>query len=204
MHIRGYFVAINQAEELWNWADRDFHGRTMPEGPSWIEYLFAGEYPHSVQAQRQLHGSYVEPIEDRVPVPVLPAVLDETASFEFDAYHESAISPLRPAKIMFDGTDLRWDGLGGYRHGAEPVFKMPNFSEPGPSAMLVEESWIKQWLAERDLALVWTVLSEKHAVPAGFGRRPDGYAVHSRAHRLRPDGSLESSNGISVRHRPTD
>ncbi|MDX6654811.1 MAG: hypothetical protein QOH18_1525 [Solirubrobacterales bacterium] len=203
MHIRGYLVAANQAEELWQWANRDFHGRTMPEGPSWFEYLFCGEYPHSVQAQRQLHGPYVDPIEEGVPVPVLPAVLDDTASFEFDSYHgESAISSLRPARIMFDETDLRWDGLGGYRHSGDPVFRMPNFSEPGPSAMLVEESWIQKWLARRNMVLAWTVLSEKHASPGGIGRPRDGYAVHSRTHRLHPDGSIDSSDGISVRHRP--
>jgi len=206
MHIRGYFVAADQAEELWKWAaEQDFHGRTMPEGPSWFDYLFCGEYPHSVQAQRLLHNGYVDPIEEGVPVPVLPALLDDTASFEFDAYHgESSISPLRPTKALFEGADLRWDGLGGYREGNSPVLRMPNFSEPGPTAMLVEAEWIQKWLAAQDMALLWTVLSEQHASAGGVGvgSHRHGYSVHSRAHRLRPDGSIESSDGISIRHKP--
>lgn len=203
MQIHGYLVRNGQANKLWNWLrEQDLHGRWMPEAPSWLMYLFSGEYPWSVQARRQLYGEYVEPLDEKVPVPVLPVGIDDTIPYEFDAYHSDSVSVVRPTRGFFEGTALQWDRLGGYTAGGRSVFRMPDFEGPGPEALLVDREWIERWLADNEMKLVWTVLSEKHFIPgSASGRHNLGYAVHSRAHRL-VDGAIKSSAGKAKRFDP--
>jgi len=201
MQIRAYLVTQADQERFWRWLRKqDLHGRWMPEGARWLSYVFAGEYPWSVQAQRALPSDSELSHTDKVPVKILPATHDQTLEFEFDAYHDAHINVLLPHAHFFDN-ELHWDNLGGYRDSrGRAVFKMPNLSSPGPAALLVDPEWLDGWLKRHNLAIFWAALSENHFIPGTFARHDLGYAVHSRAHRL-VGGRVKSSEPIAYRRR---
>ena len=203
IHLRSYLVAREHSARLWRWLrNQDFHGRWMPESPHWLSYVFAGEYPWAAQALHNITTgeSYRA---DRVPVPMLPTVYDQSLEFELDSYHEETINMLVPAPWVFSGGKLLWDGAGAY-HDADRTlqFVAPNLTEPGPQALLAERESFLKWLDDNGLAIVWTTLSEMHWSPPGFGGGHNlGYGVHSRAHRV-GDAAVKKSRGISRRIRP--
>ncbi len=200
------FVANADGDETWRWLKKqDFHSRWMPEGMRWLPYVFAGEYPWAVQVQGMLaearEGDYGSRARG-LPRRMVPAALDQALEFEFDEYHGGTTGLILPHPCFFDGTDLRWDGCAGYHdHAARPVFLSPELLESGPHALLVDRTWLESWLAERDLALMWTVLSEKHWHTGDLGAHGLGYAVYSRAYRLTAD-RIVAGKAIARRVRP--
>ena len=203
VQLRSYLVAREHSERLWHWLRKqDFHGRWMPEGLEWIPYIFAGEYPWATQA---VHNIPPEEMyrDEKVPYPICPTVHEPSLEFGFDCYHDETIHLLVPAPQLLAGRELRWDGLAGYRNlGGQRRFFAPNLSEPGPMVLLAERASFVQWLEENGLDIVWTTLSEMHWIPQGVGGDHRlGYAVHSRAHRLRGT-SLQKSKGVTRRLRP--
>ena len=202
IQLRSYLVAVGDAEKLWRWLRKqDFHGRWMPEGPRWISYVFAGEYPWAVQAQHALEGSTESPAGP--PVELQPTVYEQSLEFEFDSYHDGTIHLLVPAPLFFAADGLSWDGAGAYLN-PNGGLHFRDFSEPGPRALLVEREGLLAWLEQHQLRIVWTTLSEMHWSAPGFVIPHDfGYAVHSRCHRL-VDGVLRVSRGITRRVRPGD
>ena len=204
MHIRSYFVKKEEYEKAWHWLRRqDFHGAWMPEGAHWLPYVFAGEYPWSVQAQYGLAvGGWDRPSD--IPFNMIPTALDQVLEFDFDAYHEEKINLILPDRRFFDGTSLRWDGLGGYLDSkGQSAFRLPSLTEGGPQALLVDKQWLERWLEEHKLRIVWAVLSEQRRMGELPKAPSRGHTVHSRAHRLN-DGGLQSSRGLTHRHRPSD
>ena len=203
VHLRSYLVAREDSERLWRWLRKqDFHGRWMPEGPRWLSYVFAGEYPWATQALHNITTgeSYRN---DRVPVPMLPTVCDQALEFEFDSYHEETINMLAPAPWMLSGGELLWDSGSGYCDADGRLqFVAPDLTEPGPRALLAERESFLRWLDDNGLAIVWTTLSEMHWFPPGLGGGHNfGYGVHSRAHRV-VDAAVKKSRGITRRIRP--
>jgi hypothetical protein len=200
VQIRSYLVARKYAERLWRWIRRqDLHGRWMPEGPHWLEYVYAGEYPWASQASHNI--SMVDiPLNDKVPVPIAPTAYDLMLEFEFDCYHEKTINTLVPAPGMFHNRNLFWDGLGRYFDDNGILqFTAPALTHPGPNVLLAERESLLQWLDENGLEIVWTTLSEIHWIPGGAGnQRRLGYGVHSKAHRL-IGSSVKSTRGVTRR-----
>jgi hypothetical protein len=204
VHLRSYLVAREDSERLWRWLRKqDFHGRWMPEGPHWLSYVFAGEYPWATQALHNITTgeSYRD---DKVPVPMLATVYDQSLEFDFDSYHEETINMLVPAPQMLSCGELLLDGASGHRNADGTLrFVAPDLTEPGPQALLAERDSFLKWLDDNGLAIVWTTLSEMHWSPPGLGGGHNlGYAVHSRAHRV-VDAAVKKSRGITRRIRPS-
>lgn len=202
--LRSYLVARKRSERLWRWLRKqDLTEQRLPEGLSGIPYVFAGEYPWSTQALHNVasEGAYLD-----IPLPMLPTVHEQLFEFEFDCYHDETIQLLVPAPQILAGRELRWDGLDGYRDpsGQRRLFA-PSLTEPGPMALLAERESFTQWLEENDLDIVWTTIAEINWIPQGFGTIHDlGYAVCSRAHRLRSSATNpQESKGITRRIRPS-
>jgi hypothetical protein len=204
VHLRSYLVARRSSERAWRWLRKqDFHGRWMPEGPRWLPYVFAGEYPWATQALLNIPTRGSHRGDNRVPVPMLPTMYELPLEFEFDSYHEETIDLLVPAPQMFLSGELLWDGAGGYRDADRTLrYVTPNLTEPGPRALLAERESFLRWLDDNELAIVWTTLSEMHWSPPELAHRHNlGYGVHSRAHRL-VDGAVKKSRGVTRRIQP--
>jgi hypothetical protein len=202
MQIRSYLVPAASAEETWAWLQvQDFHGRWMPEGFSWLSYVFAGEYPWGVQARIVLDVIEAEDYRPEGVPDLVPTAGWLSLEFEFDAYHEETIGFHVPTRPFFEENRLRWDGLAGYFGGEERVLEAPNVAAPGQPSLVADRAWLEEVLRQREFSIFWTVLSEKQIVTDG--RHDLGYAVHWRAHRLR-DGTVESAASMTRRIRPGD
>lgn len=77
--------------------------------------------------------------------------------------------------------------------------------ECGPHALLSDKTFLLDYLAKNNLALFWTILSEKQIIPRDFssGHR---YTDYSRAYMLAGGEKIISSEPIinSVKHGNTE
>jgi len=106
--------------------------------------------------------------------------------FEFDAYQPNSINALLPAKVFFDHNQLRWDTRNTYvgTNGAPRFVTLP-LTGDGPLRLLVEREFLKEFLNERGLTLLWAVRIEKHHFERLLGSNGLGYTEYTRAHFLR-------------------
>lgn len=133
-------------------------------------------------------------VEDCPPPLLRAAVRPVSANYEEDAYKGGGITVHVPARVFFEGDGRSgWDGLSGYRDGEGRLrFLDPSAAEPGPSALLVDRSYLLDFLRRHELAVVWSVLGEKIFISGD----PDSSArlEFSRAHLLDQSGALRSSD----------
>jgi hypothetical protein len=112
------------------------------------------------------------------------------------------LNVLVPADVFFEDESISWDGSGGYRTGEGKLsFYYPPTKEQGPPALLVEREYLSNFLGERGLALVWTVLGEKLCIHPFDASDSPGLLEYSRAH-IFLEGKIKSSKGIVKRVRP--
>lgn len=193
--IRGYLVKRKSADRMFKWMGKQrFMGRWMPEGGEYHEG-YVGEYPWGIlfemYPERWQSGST---ISKKLPVRVLPVCNSVLSSYEEDAYQGGGITVHVPARVFFEGDGrLRWDGLSGYRDEEGRLrFLDPSAAEPGPSALLVDRSYLLDFLRRHELAVVWTVLGEKIFMGGHADASPR--LEFSRAHLLDESGLLRSSD----------
>ena len=178
-------------------AKQHFMGRWMPEGAQFHQG-YVGEYPWGIlytmyPDQWHSHGD-----SKKAPARLAAVCNSISANYEEDAFQDGGITVHVPARAFFeDGRQLRWDGLGGYHDGVgRPLFLDPSVSEPGPSALLVDRSYLLDFLRRHELAVVWSVLGEKIFIAGAPD--PSPRLEFSRAHLLDQSGVLESSDPVIV------
>jgi nucleoside phosphorylase len=192
--IRGYLVKKKSARRAFNWlAKRHFMGRWMIEGAE-LHEGYVGEYPWGILFTMHPEEWYSRGGRQKPPVRLAPICNALSSSYEEDAYQEGGITVHVPAQTFFEPkVRLRWDGLGGYRDAnGRSCFLDPSAAETGAAALLVDRSFLLDFLRERQLAVVWSVLGEKlliRAQPTGAPR-----IEFSRAHMLDEFGQLYSSD----------
>ena len=191
--VSGYFVRVEDAKDFMDWAQTvDFWGRWMPEPPEGYP-LYVGEYGWS-PAFRDLHPDY---LEDRgwvkpqardgeeCPVAIQPASFTSLSeSGGFDCSVEEGYSLRLPHRGYIDHLGLRWSGNGvDYvdENGELAAFD-PTAHGDGPSALLLREELLKEYLKDKGLALCWTVIGEKWGVGGDTGAEYRGYATMSGAY----------------------
>jgi hypothetical protein len=174
-------------------AQQHFMGRWMPEGVEFHEG-YVGEYPWGILFTMYPDRWYSRGESKKAPARLVPVCNSVSASYEEDAYQGGSINLHVPARVFFKGeAPLRWDGLSGYRDGEGRLrFLDPSAAEPGPSALLVDRSFLLDFLRRHELAVVWSVLGEKIFI----GGHPDASPrlEFSRAHLLDQSGTLRSSD----------
>jgi hypothetical protein len=99
-----------------------------------------------------------------------------------------------PARVFFqEEAPLRWDGLSGYRDEQGRLrFLDPSAAEAGFPALLVDRSYLLDFLRRHELAVVWSVLGEK--IFLGGRAELSPRLEFSRAHLLDQSGVLRSSD----------
>lgn len=190
IHVRGYLVARRSAARVLGWMSKQhFMGRWMLEGAE-FHSGYVGEYPWGLLFNDRSHS---RGDASDAPAQLTPVCNSITSSYEEDAFQGGGITVHVPARPFFEKeTGLLWNGLGGY-HDQQGVLRFmdPSVAEAGPSALLVERSYLLDFLRRHDMALVWTVLGEKIVI-GGIGAEHPRLEF-SRAHLLDPSGELRSS-----------
>lgn len=168
--VRSYLVREADAPAFMQWAETDrLQGRDMPE-PAQLYTVFLGEHgwsPASKYYQREYYGGEVW----RRPRPDCPV---EVQVFAFDYLNEQGtfdrsldetVSLNMPRPELIAPLDLRWAGTGAdFMSGGQLVAFDPTVYQDGPSALLLREDVLREFLAREQLSLCWVVIGEKQVI----------------------------------------
>jgi len=194
MQIRGYLVKRKSADRVFRWMARQhFMGSWMPEGAEFHEG-YVGEYPWGILFTMYPDRWHSRGGGKKAPARLVPVCNSVSSSYEEDAYQNGGITVHVPARVFFHGeAPLRWDGLSGYRDEQGRLrFLDPSATEPGSPALLVDRSYLLDFLRRHELAVVWSVLGEKIFIGGHADASPR--LEFSRAHLLDQSGVLRSSD----------
>ena len=191
--IRGYLVKRKSAERVFKWmAKQHFMGGWMPEGADFHEG-YVGEYPWGTLFTMYPDRWHGRGDSNKAPARLVPVCNSVLASYEEDAFQSGTINVHVPARVFFEGERLHWDGLSGYCDEANHLrFLDPSVGEPGSPALLVDRSYLLDFLRRQDLAIVWSVLGMKTVFGGHAEAAP--WLEFSRAHLLDHTGALRSSD----------
>jgi hypothetical protein len=204
MQIRSYLIQQTDQEKCWNWlCQQNFMGDWMPKGHD-IYRGFLGEYPWGIPFTQfiEMYGSEQAGTSE-LPCQIIPTV--NTLSFErnFDAYQSDDFSILVPGEIFFSlDSSLSWNSVSGYQSAFKHLcFNAPSTVETGPSALLIDKTYLNAFLQQHNLSIVWTVLARTYCVEGFLSSSKSGSAEYSRVHML-VNGGIRSSDGITNRFKP--
>lgn len=172
-----YFVRAEDCDAFMQWAKTvDYWGRWMPE-PAEMHRLFLGEFMWS-PAFRDFIQSYdvndgwTKPGQG-CPVEIQAATLHySTESGTFDCSVDDSFTLRLPSQHFTEGLGLKWSGVGAdyVDSGGNLAAFDPTAHEAGPSALLVREDVLRQYLQDEGLALCWIIIGERQVLQ-GAGRR---------------------------------
>ena len=179
----GYLMGVEAADEFMDWATGvDFWGRWMPEEPE-MYGLLLGEHGWS-PAFNYSTVTYDTgagwPQSERCPVAIRPIAFQYHAETNsFDCSVEESYSLRLPHHELVRRLGLKWSGRGAdyLDHQGQLAALDPTAHEDGPTALLLREDLLRDYLSQNDLALCWTILGEKRvlgemssrSIPAYYG-----------------------------------
>ena len=165
MNLHGYLVRPSDAAIIFKeLSGRKLHGTSMPKGlrlGSGGE--FVAEYPWATSFNVMPDEWYSDASDERLSKLLTPAWNELLCEWEYDASLEAGgVSINVPARLLFAGDGLWWDGKGGYQSGdGSTVFLDPSMGLKGPSALLAEVGHLGSTIREVDRCLIWTLLGQK-------------------------------------------
>ena len=168
-----YFVDAMRVDGFFPWSQRvDFWNRWMPE-PLGSLALYMGEHGWGPAFTHTL-GTALDfttptgPDGSACPMPVRIAAFEyDTIAGDYDCSVENprTLLLLHPAEL--DEMQLTWTGHGADyvdNYGELAVFD-PAAHEAGPSALLIREGLLADYLERQRLSLVWAITAEKRVIP---------------------------------------
>ncbi|MCY4437750.1 MAG: NACHT domain-containing protein [Chloroflexi bacterium] len=200
LRITAFYLRAECAEDFMQWAScADTWGTWLHE-PSGVQDFYLGEYGWS-QAFRHIfkpfygYSDWEEP-GDGSPTSVRPASFQYTAEAgTFDCSIEESFSLRLPHHDFVAKLGLRWSGTGTNfcdSNGRRVAFD-PTVHEDGPSGLLLREDYVRTYLSQNNLALVWIVQGEKDILGKGLDSVPHGWHSVTGAFLYtdgKPTGSL--------------
>jgi hypothetical protein len=175
----GCLVRSDDAQSFLKWAEGvDFGGRWMPEAAQ-VNQMFLGEHawaPASRYFQKLYYGDdgWTQPSHG-CPVRVRTVALEYLREASgFDCSVDESFTLHLPVSDLVTGLGIRWSGRGAdFVDAADRVAAQdPTVHADGPSALLLREDLVKEFLAREKLTICWTVLGEKRVLSPGFGTGP--------------------------------
>ena len=175
----GYLVRAVDAEAFLRWAKGiDFSRRWMPEAGN-VYGMFIGEHawaPASRYFQHPYYGDngWTQPSHG-CPVRIRAVACEymrETSGF--DCSIEESYTLRLPVIDLVRGLGIRWSGHGAdFTDGAGRVaVQDPTVHSEGPSALLLRDDLLGEFLAREKLAFCWAVHGEKRVISPAFGTGP--------------------------------
>jgi hypothetical protein len=174
-----YLVGAEDAEPFLKWAEGvDFWGRWMPDAAE-VYQVFLGEHawaPASRYFQKQYYGDdgWTQPSHG-CPVKIRTVAfhyLREAGGF--DCSVDESYTLRLPVSDLVTGLAIRWSGRGAdFVDAADRVAAQdPTVYADGPSALLLREDLLREFLAREKLTICWTVLGQKRVLSPGLGAGP--------------------------------
>ena len=164
----GYLVRADDAESFLRWAEGiDFAGRWMPEAAK-VTNMFLGEHAWAAASHYFQHSYYgddgwTQPAHN-CPVKVRTVTCEYLREANgVDCAIEDSYTLRLPVTELVSGLGMRWSGRGAdFRDGGNRlVAHDPTAHSEGPSAMLLRDEPLGEFLAREKLAICWAVLGEK-------------------------------------------
>ncbi len=175
----GYSVRAADAEAFLRWAEQlDLAADKMPDAASTYDMLL-GEHawaPASQYYQQPYYGDHgwTQPT-DGCPVKLQPVtrkyVREEGG---FDCSIEEGYILRLPGVDLVNGLGIQWTGHGAdFMDGTgQVVAQDPAVHSEGPSAMLVRDAVLAEYLARENLTICWAVRGQKRVIPPAGGVGP--------------------------------
>ena len=177
--FNGYLIRAEDAQAFLKWAEGvNFWGRWMPKAPR-VYQMFLGEYPWATAAhyfQRPYYGDdgWTRPDHGcSVKVRVIAfEYLSEAGGF--DCSVDESFTLRLPVSDLVTGLGIRWSGFGADFEDASGrvVVQDPAVHAEGPTALLLREDALRDFLEREKLTICWAVLGEKRILSPGFGAGP--------------------------------
>ena len=172
----GYLVREEDADLLMEWVeDVDIARRRLVEAAR-VHDMFLGEHgwaPAFGYFQQPYYGDdgWAPPAED-CPVKARALAWEYVReSGGFDCAIDESYMLALPVDDLIRGLGLRWTGRGAdFVDGRGRIgVRDPTVYSEGPTAMLLREDLLAEFLARERLVIWWTVLGEKWVIPAERG-----------------------------------
>jgi len=175
----GYLIRKDEAQVFLHWAEEvDFWGRWMPEAAI-VTKMFLGEHawaPASHYFQHPYHGDdgWVRPRNDcpvRVRTLALKYLREQGC---FDCSIDDAYALRVPVGELNNEVGLCWSGTGAdfLDVAGQVAAQDPTVHADGPSALLLREDALQEFLARKEYTICWAVLGGKRVLGAGFDQGP--------------------------------
>ncbi len=171
----GYLIRAPDADPFMKWAQGvDFFGDWMPRPPK-VYWMFLGEHgwsPASRYFQQPYFGDegWTQP-NHGCPVKVRAVAFEYLREAkDFDCSVDESYALRLPASELVTGLGLRWSGNGAdYLDAAGRLSAFdPTAHADGPSALLLREDLLREFLAREHLTICWAVVGKKQVFGAGF------------------------------------
>jgi len=164
--VRSYLLRTEHLTAFSEWAaDMDWMGRWMPESYD-LYKIFLGEYAwHPSSASYLVNWSQGSSFfKHQPPTPLVVTAAHYVCEGNVrDCSVDDFVTGSIPSSKLISGLGLSWSGNRfAYldTQGRMAAFD-PSATEPGPSALLICERSLREYLRQQQLSLVWTVLGEK-------------------------------------------
>ena len=108
----------------------------------------------------------------------------------FDCSADDAMNLLLPDHNFVDRLGLEWNGPGSEyveKNGKVGAFD-PTATDDGPTALLLREDLVRQYLAEQGLTLCWVVMGEKWVIGGRSNHEFHGALKIRGVYRLTDEG----------------
>jgi hypothetical protein len=171
----GYLIRADDSQAFLKWAEGvDFWGRWMPDAPE-VYPMFLGEHGWA-SASRYFQQQYFGDDGWTQPNHGCPAKIRAVA-FEylqetggFDCSVDQNYKLRLPTSELIAGIGLRWIGIGAdfVDAGGRLAAFDPTVHADGPSALLLREDLLREFLARENLTICWAVIGGKNVLLPRF------------------------------------
>jgi len=202
----GYLIRTKDSERFIKWAgNKDLWNQRMPEPPE-VHQMFLGEHgwaPASHFFQQPYYGDdgWTQAGHD-CPVKIRTVTVKYLCEGSgFDCSVDESFTLRLPQSDLLEGLGIRWNGFGADyvdSSGKLAVFD-PTAHAEGPSALLLREDLLREFLQREDLTICWVINGEKRVIGAGLDPRCHTTLKIVGTFVLRtdgPDGGLKFKPGV--------
>ncbi len=205
-HLHSHLVATaDLPAALTQLEGRDLLGTDVCRSPETHDG-YVGEFPYGHHHGEAIHLVNYES-DEPLTVPTRPATWHILGEYEFAPGNQETISLDAPAPEFFGPGpgNLHWNGRDGWTDNTgRLIASVRHTANTGQNELLIDATWLKEWLTAEQKSLVWVENTGKDAYRGfGGGRTHPGRLTRSLVHSWTP-GSIASTSAPGWGHIPAN